>query len=106
MAVTCLQKFIWPSADTGDRIYFPGDEIDDQDAAAFAKMSGYGAERGDQEPSRILPQRSPEDASTDLARAGGEVKETKAQRKARLEAEAAAAAAAAAGNGDQTPTQE
>lgn len=98
MPITCTKKFAWTSGDV-DRIYFPGDVIEDQDAAAFARMTNHAEERGEQEDSRILPRRSPEDKKADLAKAGGE---TKAERKAREKAEREAARA----QGDQAAGEE
>lgn len=72
MAVTCTRKFNWATADGGAQIYFPGQVIEDQDAAAFAKMTGYGEERAEQAPARAL--RSPEDKAATLERTAGENK--------------------------------
>lgn len=84
MLITCTRKFAWPDGDGGARYYFPGQTIENLDAAAFAVQAGYGEDKGEQLPSSIIPQRSPEDKKADLAKAGGE---TKAERKAREKAE-------------------
>lgn len=90
MAVTTVKKFNWPYIDedgeTRTRIYFAGDQIDDQDAAAFAKMAGYGEERGQQSPARAM--RSPENKAATLETEGGETKAGKGKgKKAKAEDE-------------------
>lgn len=86
MAVTCTKKFNWaiaagtPHATT--KCYFPGDVIEAQDAAAWAKMQGYAEERGEQTPARALS--SPENKAADLKASGGENKrDKKAPRRAK-----------------------
>ncbi len=80
MAITCTRKFNWPTPEGSARMYRPGDEIDDQDAAAFAKMTGHGEERGQQAPSRNLS--APENKAASLEKSGGENKgKTKDKRK-------------------------
>lgn len=76
MTITTTKKFSWPYIDDDGelrtRLYFPGQEIDDQDAAAFAKMGGYAEERGEQSPARSM--RPPENKATTLEGEGGENK--------------------------------
>lgn len=92
MAVTCTRKFSFPFTDADGEprtaLYFPGQVIEDADAAAFAKMTGHAEDRAAQEPPRNLE--SPERAVKTLEKSGGETKETKAERKAREKAERAA----------------
>lgn len=93
MPITCTRKFSWPRAGTEGEadIYFPGQEIKEADAAAFAKLAGYAEEKGDQLPSTIVPRHSPENANATLKKSGGETKaEKKAREKAEREAERAA----------------
>jgi len=77
MTVTTVKKFNWPFIDddgeTRTRVYFAGQAIDDQDAAAFAKMAGYGEERGEQTPARA-PMNAPDNKAQKLETAGGENK--------------------------------
>jgi len=84
MAVTCIRKFNWATVEGGAKIYFAGQVIEDQDAAAFAKMTGYGEERGEQAPART--QRSPEDKAATLERTGGENKGGKNKKRDQAEA--------------------
>lgn len=72
MAITCTRKFNWPTPEGSARMYRPGDEIEDQDAAAFARMTGHGEERGQQAPSRNRS--APENKADTLDRKGGENK--------------------------------
>lgn len=88
MVITCTRKFSWPDGDGGARYYFPGQAIENLDAAAFAVEAGYGEDKGEQPPSAIIPLRSPEDKKASLAKSGGE---TKADKKAREKAERQAA---------------
>lgn len=86
MSVTTITKFNWPFIDADGekrtRMYFPGQAIDDQDAAAFAKMAGYGEERGEQAPPRA-PQNAPDNKARDLAAEGGENKAGKQGKQAK-----------------------
>ncbi len=86
MAVTTTRKFNWPYIDDDGeqrtRMYFPGQVIDDQDAAAFAKMAGNAEERGEQTPARA-PMNAPDNKARDPKKEGGENKGGKQAKRAK-----------------------
>lgn len=72
MTVTAVKKFNWfdPHLDE-TKIYFPGQVVDNEDAAVWALDQKYGEERGEQSPARSHVLNAPENKATDLKKAGG-----------------------------------
>lgn len=65
--VTCTRKFAWTNQEGRTRNYFPGDKIDDLEAADFAVHQNHGEERGQQSPARGHTLNAPENKAREAA---------------------------------------